>query len=117
MAKETIEVLTCDRLCGVREVSNQTPAQRGHEATSRNCFGIPDTYRGLRIKQGPDDRFSAHRIGEDAHFEADTWEELQDLIDGEIYDRLSSVRKAHALDPRHPYDCECHPCWLVKEKG
>lgn len=41
-----------------------------------NCFGIPGTYRGWRIKQGIDDRFYA-----DAPADAESWEELREEID------------------------------------
>lgn len=48
----------------------------------RNCFGIPDTYRGLIVQQGPDDLFFAVRArGDDRLMEAPTWDDLRDLID------------------------------------
>lgn len=60
-----------------------------------NCFGIPDTYRGWTISQGPDDQFSGVGPNHDASYEgpedgwvdngercfAPTWEALRDEID------------------------------------
>lgn len=47
-----------------------------------NCFGIPDTYRGLIVQQGPDDLFFvARECGDERLMEAPTWDDLRDLID------------------------------------
>ncbi len=51
-----------------------------------NCFGIPDTYRGRIISQGPDDLFYACRPGdwrENAVASAETWDELRDCLDAQ----------------------------------
>jgi hypothetical protein len=46
---------------------------------TRNCFGIPDEYRGWAITQGPDDRFYAAKDGDPEH-SADSWEALEDAL-------------------------------------
>ena len=49
-----------------------------------NCFGIPDTYRGFIIGQGPDDLFYAIPPGgdrEDTVAFAETWAELAESLD------------------------------------
>lgn len=59
-----------------------------------NCFGIPDTYRGWTIEQGPDDQFYGTGPNYDAWTEgegewvdngercsAPTWEGLREEID------------------------------------
>lgn len=49
-----------------------------------NGFGIPDTYRGFVIGQGPDDLFYAIPPGGDREDEvasAETWDELAEILD------------------------------------
>lgn len=60
-----------------------------------NCFGIPDTYRGWTIEQGPDDQFYGTGPNYDASYEgeedgwidnghrccAPTWDSLREEID------------------------------------
>ena len=60
-----------------------------------NCFGIPDSYRGWSIEQGPDDQFYGTGPNYDASYEgpedgwvdngercsAPTWDALRDEID------------------------------------
>ena len=83
-------------------LDNLPPSDAGSTTRSGgegvNCFGIPDTYRGWRIKQGPDDRFYV-----DAPAEAATWPELRDEIDAWANDRSlsapSAERIARILEP------------------
>lgn len=63
-----------------------------------NCFGIPDTYRGWSIEQGPDDHFYGTGPNYDASYEGPedgwvdngercvglTWDDLRDEIDTHI---------------------------------
>ena len=55
-----------------------------------NCFGIPDTYRGWSVEQGPDDCFYAFGPEYDGPGSfhtvqgCSTWEELAEEIDAKI---------------------------------
>ena len=71
---------------------------------TRNCFGIPDAYRGWRITQECDDNFYGWGPNYDASWEGEedgyvdngekcigrTWDELRDEIDTFIAEQAAA---------------------------
>jgi hypothetical protein len=65
-----------------------------------NCFGIPDTYRGRDIRQGPNDQFYAAA----PELSARTWDDLRDVIDAEPASTSELIAALHQYrdDMRYP---------------
>jgi hypothetical protein len=78
-----------------------TLIQPDHTKLPVNCFGIPGTYRGWTITQGPCDQFYGTGPNYDASYEgpedgwvdngervsAPTWSDLRDEIDAFLAER------------------------------